>query len=130
VNHDRTGNEITKAFVLAAQQHAANPHRIERRQLVDDAHQVAADSFRRRNRTAGILDDAKSFFLFSRRLAVPENFKNGEVPKIKYEVGEQDKSHEPDSAFRHAGQRDSANNQNHHEANSHQNLKQRVVSER
>ncbi len=84
------GNEIAETFVLTAQQHAANSDGIERGQLVHDAHQVAADSFRRCNWPAGILDDAKTFLLFSRCLAIPQDFKDGEVSKIKHKISKHD----------------------------------------
>src|SRR5260370_3842786 len=99
MNYNRARNEIAEPFVMTAQQHAANSNCIKRGQLVNDAHQVAAHSLRWCNRPARILDDAKAFLLFSRRLTIPNDLKNREVPKIKHETAEHYQGHNPDSAL-------------------------------
>jgi len=81
VNHDRSCNEIAQTLVLAAQQHAANSDGIKA------GNWSTMRSRLRPTDSAGVIglpesfDDAKTFLLFSRRLAIPDNFENGEIPK-------------------------------------------------
>jgi len=95
VNHHGSRDEIAQAFVLGIQEHGDDAHRVNSRQLIDDAEQVARDRIVDADRTAVVADDAQAGQALAGRLAVPNRLEKGEIAFVKEECGDRQKREHP-----------------------------------
>src|SRR5947209_19235 len=95
MDDQRAGNKIAHATMLLIQQHGDNADSIKSRQVINDPEEIAGRGFKRRDRTARILDDANPRPFLSRRLTFPDRFEYRVVTPINGKPGEDYKSYSP-----------------------------------
>src|ERR1700676_368494 len=100
VDHHGSCHVVTQPFALRADPRAQNPNAVGKRQLVDDAKQIAAYSVDGSDGLAGVLDDANVGQALSRCLAIPDRFKQHKVPVHEQKKAEDNECGYPDISGR------------------------------
>src|SRR5580698_4106208 len=88
MNHDGPCSEITESLMPLRTQHRDDADKVERRQVVDDAQQIARHRLKQCDLAARVLDHAQLHDVLTRRLPVPEGLKKGVVTPDEQEVQE------------------------------------------
>ena len=84
-NHQSSGSEIAEPLMLARRKHGNDSNRIEERNLIDVADEVAGHRFEDPDGAAGPLNHANSGDALARSAAVPECLKQSEVAPVEQE---------------------------------------------
>ena len=79
VNDDRPRCKIAQPLMSLRAQHRDHANEVQRRQVIDDAQQVARHRFKQRDLAARVLDHAQLHDVLAGRLPVPEGLKKREV---------------------------------------------------
>jgi hypothetical protein len=86
VDNYRACDEVAEPATLAVAHHADEGDSVDSGQAVNCPHQVSSNRFKRVNWPAGFFDDSDPSISLSRRLALPNDLKDGEVSPINCET--------------------------------------------
>src|SRR5262249_2755272 len=100
MHHDGPGNEVAQALVLRVQQHGDHAEAIKSGKKINEPDQVAGKGLKGVDGPPGLFDDANSRPALSRRLALPQRFKDRVIPPVDAEDDERDNRAPPDGAVR------------------------------